>query len=492
MKRLLKTKQAFTLVEVVISIALVGILCLMVGGAVTSTYKTATILQKIPSVYFSGQDKVENKINYLNEKLTRKYLIEKELDSGTVSEELSAELQQILGDLSAAEEGEVIETETLNDFFGKDNITVYKIKESVAKENGNITLYAGTAGGVRLERPVPVITSVQVDVDNHASAAEYFNVVGGTARANVVYSEINEQYQYETLYRWYVTSGRQRTVPYGDGMEGVPECQLGELIPIFPTDFDIITEGGDNYCLDITEEYKGKFLVCVATPLSKNGKMGQEVASNMIYISDLPAKDKNNKTITYRSVIDPSLMTLYHSSLANVDEHLYLSPLDCTSAVLSNPIYFSTTSDNTSKPYIDLNGDYIDGCLDTKNRFIHFVPGLTMYAPTNNSNKKDVVYAVVRKASDNEDGPFTFFHEHKTNGQMNRIDYGIDRDNYTSMIGPNAKNWYLVTIQVSNNNWKYEIGDGYVELAELVIVSDPNTEQKKLITDYFKTKYSIS
>ncbi len=514
MKRFTKFRKGYSLVEILMSFALIGVLILMVGGAVTSTFKTATLLQKIPATYFSGQDAVENKIDFYEKKLLRKYNLEKVIAAGGLSAEeeqaINQELTALVEELAAAGDGEEVEVGSTT-LFGKE-VPLYKYKVTLNKTisrddleddyDNTITLYAGTAGGVRYERPVPVIDSVTISIIGKGSAQEIFNAYSNTtAKVSYTYADINETYQQTVLYRWYVSSGRQRAVWYEGGLQGVPEWQLGELMPIYPADFTPVTASGNTEELFVTPDYKGKFILCVVTPLSKNGKMGQEVASNLIYIDDIPVKNSSNQDIKYRSVIDPSLMTLNYDSAAD-DETLPVGSLLSTSAAPSTNSHDSGFTHVTGygKPYIDLNGAYIDGAQDTMTRFIHFkeyaiktdlIPSIFTY------NANDVVFAVVKNNAGEGTSP---------NFLKVATDHGLFTDTFGfakmyKTYGPNDRGWCIVRMdmnQFSNIllanylSFYYYVGDADVDIAELIVVSNPSSSEAKQIAEYLGSKYNIN
>ncbi|MCQ2425123.1 MAG: hypothetical protein MJ070_03160 [Lachnospiraceae bacterium] len=516
MKRLTKFRKGYSLVEILMSFALIGVLILMVGGAVTSTFKTATLLQKIPATYFSGQDAVENKIDFYEKKLLRKYNLEKVLAAGGLSDEeesrINAELTALVEELAAAGDGEEVEVGSTT-LFGKE-VPLYKYKVTLNKTisrddleddyDNTVTLYAGTAGGVRYERPVPVIDTVTISIIGKGSAQEIFNAYSNTtAKVSYTYADINETYQQTVLYRWYVSSGRQRAVWYANGLQGVPEEQLGALMPIYPADFTPVTASGNTEELFVTPDYKGKFILCVATPLSKNGKMGQEVASNLIYIDDIPVKNSSNQDIKYRSVIDPSLMTLYHDSAADCVT-IPVGSLLSTSAAPSTTSHdsgFSTvTGIGYSAPYIDLNGAYIDGAEDTKTRFIHFVEDgdnheLIRSRFTYNAN--DVIFAVVKNNAGEDTSP---------NFLKVATDHGLFTDTFGfakmyKTYGPNDRGWCIVRMDMNQYSnillanflsLYYYVGDADVDIAELIVVSNPSSSEAKQIAEYLGSKYNIN
>lgn len=457
MKRLLKTRKGSSLVEVLISFVLIGVIILMVGGAVTSAYKTATVLQKYPAVYYKGQEAVENELDYLNKKITRKYLCEKEL--GTLVNPDPALAEELNGINEELEEGREKVTVTL---FGK-NVTVYQFEKDCSIDSvGNVLLYAGTASGVRLERPVPVIDSVTANIVGQVPAGSYYNAVGSTIVTEVNYADTNADYRYSELYQWYVSSGDQRTVWYDDGTPGPNELQHGSLLPVYPGNFTLITSERTSSIV-VTEEYKGKFLFCLVTPLSINGKMGDSVMSTPIYIDALP------EGLNYRAVIDPSLMTLTYSA----DGKAKPANFESTGAASG---YFSRKE---GEPYIDLNGTVISEDKDALTRFIHFELRQKLQASSSLRSKTgDVVFAVVRTE-------LTLGQDFLEAGRK----YGFLTNE--SITDPNLGGWRLIRMRISDKDKTYILSNAQYDLAELIIVSNPGDEGEARITEYLTNKYGI-
>ena len=92
----MKKRKGISLVEVMMAFVLIGFLVLMVSGAVTSSYQTAAALQKLPELYYGGQQEIEDKLNELEKKVTKKCLCEKELHTAPSPDPaISGELDEL-------------------------------------------------------------------------------------------------------------------------------------------------------------------------------------------------------------------------------------------------------------------------------------------------------------------------------------------------------------------------------------------------------------
>ena len=454
----MKKRKGISLVEVMMAFVLVGFLVLLVSGAVTSSFKTSASMQKLSGIYYKGQQEIEDELDSLEKKVTQKYLYEKELAlSASHDAELAFELDMINADLEMNHE------KTVYELFGK-KVTVYQFSKECETDNvGEITLYAGTASGVRLERPTPVIDSVTINLLGESVSGSAYSAVGKTVTTEVSYSDTNREYCYTELYQWYVTDGDWHTVYYSDGTPGSDEIQHGTVMPVYPGNFTPITSERTS-TMTIKEAYRGKFIFCLTTPLSINGKMGGSVMSNLIYISDLP------DGLNYRAVIDPSLMTFDYNASGKV-----------------RPTYFESMSAangaftvKTGAPYVDLNGEPISD-ESTASRFIGFtaadsIKGTSTLTPKTN----DRVFAVVRSRSES-DRNFIY---------SGTKSYGFV--NCGSITSPNQGGWVIIVMDIAKSSDPYTIGKADVDIAELIIVNAPGSSGSDSITEYLKNKYGIS
>ncbi len=454
----MKQRKGMSLVEVMMGFVLIGFLILLVGGAVTSSYKTAAAMQKLPGLYFKGQQEIENDLEDLDKDVTRKYLLEKELGmASNPSGELQSELDALNEELNAG-----FEKVTVN-IFGKD-VVIYQFERSgVIDGVGHFTLHAGTASGVRLERPVPVIETASIQVLGEAAVPEITHADGKTITTEVTYSDVNREYCYTELFQWYVSTGSEHGIYYEDGTPGPEETQHGSIMPVYPVGFTPITSERTASMI-VSEAYRGKFIFCLVTPLSMNGKMGESVMSNLIYVSDLP------DGLNYRAVIDPSLMLIPFDDSGIVR----VSLLGSTSASSGS---FTVSS---GAPYIDLFGEVMseDGAAS---RFVHLDPDDKLKSSTAlTSRPDDVIFMVVRTEDPDASPDFikagTTKYGFSTNSERIDSEYGL---------------WSILVIENETSGSTYTIGGVQLNIAELIIASNPGSDGRARIIEYLQHKYGI-
>ncbi len=454
-----KARRGTSLVEVMIGFVLIGFLVLLVCGAVTSTYKTAAAMQKMTGLYYKGQQQIEDELDLLEKNVTKKYLYEKELASGSTEDPA---LRKKLEDLNAEiEEGREKLTVRL---FGKD-VTVYQFTRECEIENvGKFSLSAGSASGVRLERPVPVIGSASISMIGAGQSPAIYNAEGQILSTNVTYDDYNLEYRYAELYQWFVSSGDQHGVYYADGTPGPDEGQHGTVMPIYPDDFTLIPSERTS-SMTVKSEYRGKFVFCLVTPLSVNGKMGASVMSNLVYVSDLPAG------CDYRAVIDPSLMPLVYEESGKSRAAV----VDSTAAASGSFILKS------GSPFIDQKGETISENAGSATRFLRLETADAIRSGAGLTAKAgDKIFLVVR----NRDVV------RKNFLSAGAVSYGFGKNAYCS--DPTYSGWVLMRVDVESASAgsAYTL-TGRVDVAEMIVVSKTDAGKTEELTAYFKNKYAL-
>lgn len=454
----MKAHKGISLVEVMMAMVLCGFLILMVGGAVTSSYQTAAAMQKLPGLYYEGQQEVENELDELEKKITDKYRYEKELGTQATQDPALLEAVEALGE--ELEEGREKISVTL---FGK-TVTVYQFKRDVEVERvGRFTLYAGTASGVRLERPTPVVSSVSSNVIGQSVSPYAYDAVGQMLSTEANYSETNADYRFTELYQWYISTGTQHAAYYADGTPGPDEIQHGVLMPVYPADFTLLSSER-SASLTVTDEYRGHFVCCLVTPLSVNGKMGEAVLSNLIYISDLPGG------VSYKAVIDVSMMQPDYDASGWVT----LSSLQSVNAASGS---FTSKS---GRPTVYLPGELTSEDALSASRFVRFENGVSMKSSSAAAPKaNDQVFAVIRLNDGSQQDFLT----------VGTKKYGFS--NAREVIGPSAGGWCIVRMGITKNGTEYVLEGGSFDLAELIVAQTPSADQIAEIMNYLSEKYSI-
>ncbi len=531
---MMKQRKGMSLVEVVIAFALVSILIVMVSGAVTSTYQTSYKLQQLPTVYYAGQQAVENELAELDALLEEKYIIEKTIATQTQPDQdlinrLAAINAELVGPVGG-EQGNRAREHYTTEIFGK-TVNVYRFELDEEIEGvGTVHFYAGTASGVRYERPVPLIDYVTVsDMQGGAPVYVLYDATGTTLwctptyidDANLDYRAMNEDQELDH-YLWYtspaypdpavaadmdevqlkeiVDSRKLHCVYFSDsehpvtGSIGSDDSIISETMAVFPSNFDGVYETVKRVSsYTVTADDLGKFICCTVTPQSVNDAMGKAVVSNLVYLSALPVLTKADGTTKYRAVIDPSLVWAAES-----ENHLLN-----TSSLQSwlGTSYFSVH--NSSHVVLHQEGSRISSNFDYKSRFYRV--DCSNVQANIKPNANDYIFMVVRdklaarySSSNSPRGSQGYITNFTGDGILYDTGYRGTGEPYSeSGFSP----WYLVykhCTQTPNgngngNNYKLSSGTGQeqFDLAELIIVNNPTETEIDEIIQYLADKYEL-
>lgn len=244
-------KKGFTLIEVIVSIALLGIVAVGFLGVFNSNLNFLRINQRMTSDAFLDQKDMELKI----------LQIKSDIADGTIPV------------ASLTLKKDVFET-------GID-VKAYQFKLPVSDKN----IYTLVTDTRLPEFEVPIAENVVAKLRkgttevSHAYADSSTNVIGSSSidpSTSHVFMVNN--------YAWYASrSGFNIPMPNTP----VPEIEVGNKYPKFPEDYTLIPTSTTINLNDVTA-YGGRHIVFAVTPAAKSGKMGKTVPSNPVYISGLP------------------------------------------------------------------------------------------------------------------------------------------------------------------------------------------------------------
>lgn len=534
--------NGFTLMEIIIAFVLLSFIVLMVGGAVTNAYVMAHKLRELPNTYYNAQGKledytrilsdiadIENKRSACRIDSTDFAYLTKKLD------ELSDELSGMKTDYAAKDinisaatdsiEVEIqtetptgTETETIKiedcpkpiDWRIFDSITadeekidipVYQVAEEYTLPGrATIRLSTGVVG-TGLKRLVPSIESVEIAYDATKKDELYFGKGTVITATSEYYEDDNySEYFKATLYQWYLSTGSFHTADYAVAPGNIDryESQIGTIYPTFPNNYTPI-EGEINSSITVKEEYYNKMLVCVATPLSKNGAMGSSVvSSNAIYISGLPKLTSEN----YQMVLEPSLIPWDCSDSFDAEKNI-----DTVTSINSRYPDKDLSLTISGEPTISLNGELTatdKGSLaeyaKSWSRYIRFTAGQSAKATIASGNM--TVFAVVRSGDLTEPEPESvsfpdnvIFYKDAA-GNIKNVDCSV-------IVGTGE--WKIIRGtfdsdgNIINSDGNIIIGGGAtVDIAELIIVDTPENDRAiidlatALANEYLAKKYNIT
>jgi len=166
-------------------------------------------------------------------------------------------------------------------------VSYYQVSEPIQSINGSSDpedIYGVVTDDRPPDLPTPEITATRTTVILGSGAAE--GAYGGTpATVGVEAAAIDHQELRSMIkYQWYIS---KTGFPVRWGNLPTDYWGIGINVPVFPDNFQVIPYATTSR-LAITPDMGGKHVVCVMTPCSVNGKMGQSVLSDIEYIYGLP------------------------------------------------------------------------------------------------------------------------------------------------------------------------------------------------------------
>lgn len=310
---MLRNKRGFTLIEVIVSIALLGILSVAFLPSVSGYFKWIVDTKtNVTKKAFEAQDNMEIAI----QKVT------KAMKSGTIA----------AADYTSLNISEKIEVKLFtSDFSGyasRQYPTAYKVEIS---ESGS-KKFVSLVGDKRLpELPVPVINTVsRVFIKNDAekdSTHEYFNYpnLKIMAKSNMTDNPGNSFNRYRS--DWYV-SKPGFIIPIQDIGNINEDSDFGRIYPGFPDDYialPIYSELGSAYSYinaterrisaelknDIVNKHPGRHILYTITPFAKSLKKGSTSSLLPLYIY---GPDVTTSLVLHLDASTINMSDKYHAS----------------------------------------------------------------------------------------------------------------------------------------------------------------------------------
>ncbi len=244
-------RKGFTLVEVIVSIALLGLIAVGFLMAVTGYVRYISVTKTITQDIFQAQEKLELDIQ----------TVKLNIRNGTV------------GGL----------TEQTFSVFGQ-SFVGYPLAQQV--EQHQLNTVVGSA--VPIDLPVPGIGAIESHLRRGATDLSvnhsYGKAVGSqTLTAVGSYSVAAGEPSFINKIQWYV-SRDGFSIP----METLPaEIEIGSRFPRFPEDYEPIPYA-NSLTLSGLDQYIGHHIVFAVTPVAKSLKMGSMASSDPLFIDGPP------------------------------------------------------------------------------------------------------------------------------------------------------------------------------------------------------------
>ena len=233
-------KSGFTLIEIIIAIALIGIISIGIIPAFAAQFKMTVDTKNITTQSFDAQGGFEQIINELKNAL-----------ADPVIDELA------IADVSK-------ESKTL---FGR-NVDMHKLfKIFPGNENKNFLVFLSKRLAVMEIRQLLVAEGVSIEISNET--IHQIADLKKTPKRTLIgkYATNADPNWYANIFKWY----------YSD---------VGNPNPVFPDDYErVILPGVTPATLDSLSKYANRYIVFTVTPVDIHGVRGNEVrSSNTVYI----------------------------------------------------------------------------------------------------------------------------------------------------------------------------------------------------------------
>lgn len=255
----MKNNRGFTLIEIIVSLALLSIISVGMISGLTSQFRFLTGSRDFTEDLAAAQQEMESKIAAV-----KKTLQDEDIPS---------------------------DWERYTLFSGANARTVYGYPREYKVSGVAARTLFTVVGSEVLDYPVPAITA-EINFDPAGPTSKLFenSLTDSLCAVSDVNITENAGIHLTDTYVWYV-SREGFNIPM---ISGTPtEVEVGTKYPRFPDDYKIIKPRVTTQLLaslvsNPDDLYLGRHVLCAVTPASTSGKMGATVVSNPLFISGLP------------------------------------------------------------------------------------------------------------------------------------------------------------------------------------------------------------
>lgn len=294
----MKTKRGMTLFEIIIAIAILGIISVSFISAISNNLSMMVKTKDITEKLFDTQETVEDKMEKLREKMwragkqykkdeitifgTTEYKVKSDFISGSNFDSTKFTINKPLP---------TTEYLTIGNMFGVYDLNITGLL--VNGKSGRTDINTVVAYG-KIEFKMPIVTNIKSEFIGGDTLKNTFYKDSLYAKGEVTIDPKTMDVWMKDVYSWYVSKdGFNVVMP--DNPNNILEIEKGVHYPIFPNDFELIP-GANNQTLSNLDKYKGKYLIFTATPASKVGKLADMSVAEPIYIRKFD-KNKVNPVI---------------------------------------------------------------------------------------------------------------------------------------------------------------------------------------------------
>ena len=435
-------KKGFTLIEIIVSIAVLGIMSMGFLSFLSNHYSLLNSTKDISSEVFLTQRDIEEEIDLVKDRIRNK-------DASLVLKEKT--IFSALGGV--------------------------KVRYAEIEKTHNNRTYHTLVSDVKPELIKPIdLESIGIKLFQSSTEVDYGYATGGfSIEGNFVNKT---EYKYDHLLNvveWYV-SKEEFCIPLPKNSSFNIEDDLlvnSYYYPMFPRDYILVSNlsinnfGSNKNTFSKLSEFPGRHVVFTATPAAKSGKIGVQSASKPIFISGLPY---TNNLVGH---FDANYIDMYDTNQVgtNGDVKVWIDLSD---------IYGKTAPTQYAVPSVTYPTVYKSpinpmGTGD-KWQYVNFSGNQRLGIDNQGSSGKQIyVFAVARKSNSSSDGKFL------KNGNY---DFVIPAEETTS-------DWFFIKESINSIDNSFIFGGENIDIAEIVIYStDIPIENQIMVQEYLRKKYS--
>ena len=434
----MKRKKGLTLVEIIVAIALLGIISVGFLYALTTHFTLLNKTKAMTQSYFNAQRSVEEEVDRLKNQISTGGL-----------------------------------TLTSRTLFGAYPVQYYAMEYTI-----NSKPYYSYISNVRPTSYTPLEMS-SVSIAMKSGLQSVSNIYGETPFLIEGTFTNDSATRYDLLLNvveWYVSSSSYLMPfpPNADFSLFDDIAYYSYFYPVFPRDYTLVaTESINNYGtytrnFPNISQYKGHHVVLGVTPGAKSGKVGVQMLSKPLFISGLPLISN------LRLHMDAAYINEFNTSELNGDGDI-LKWNDLSSIIgNSMPSEFSFAVSGKDLPKLE----YLDIGEAFAGKYAAFSSNRQI-ALTNQvvQNERLTLYVVVRNNEVTEDQVI-----------INNLGRDIVlTEDETSVYG---NEWILIKDIFDATSTDFYIGGSEFDIAELIVYSgDLSAADATLVEDYLDSKY---
>ena len=440
----MKKSEGFTLVEVILSLAILGIISVVFLGSIATHYRFMKSSVEITHNDFKAQEIMELEIDEAKVRVVKPGATLKAMDI----------FKSDLGGIKVEYE-ELTVSHNNKDYFALvSNVKVDPL-EVIYLESLNVKLMQGT---------------LQVLNDYYGYATTGFNITGDFKNHN--------NFKFDHLLNqveWYVSSDKYN-IPLPKVLGTALDDSEYHYYPVFPKDYEIYSNetvykyGASVSTFTNLEHTAGRHIIYTVTPAAKSGKLGIQSISKPIYISGLPIT-KNLVSHLDASYIDYLSSTTTEAK--NVSGKFLLKTWYDLSSIIGRNLPSASAfavSDN-DRPTVRRSS------TDDKfiGQYVEFIPSKIMQIQKDGLINPIITYTVIR----NRD---------KT--QSSYLINGIKTLSIAASSDEDINQWKIVRAEFTPNTKIFKFGGSNTDIAEILMYSNNiNVEENQKIVEYLSGKY---